>query len=308
MQGGLHGARAWCEYSTGVTAPQIGSVEPFIRQDFVGKARLRSSLQIKPTDISSTNGLCYSELYDGAHWQRRLTHALAPNSRPHLKFPQGIFAMRAFLLSSCLCVAAMGFSANAMAAETAVKIAIAVPDIPRTLGQPDQGFEGVRFTGNTMYEALTAWDPTSPHVPGALVAGLSTEWQVDANDETKWIFKLRSGVRFHDGANFDADAVVWNVDKVLNPNAAHYDPSQVGVTVPRMPTLRSARKIDALTVELVTSEPDALLPLHLTSLYMASPAQWKRHHDAVPPAVIDGRERSRLAWRAFAASPSGTGP
>ena len=31
-------------------------------------------------------------------------------------------------------------------------------DIPRTLGQPDQGFEGNRFTGNTMYDGLTTWD------------------------------------------------------------------------------------------------------------------------------------------------------
>ena len=34
-------------------------------------------------------------------------------------------------------------------------------DIPRTLGQPDQGFEGNRFTGLTMYDALTMWDLSS---------------------------------------------------------------------------------------------------------------------------------------------------
>lgn len=30
-------------------------------------------------------------------------------------------------------------------------------DIPRTLGQPDQGFEGNRFTGIPMYDSLTQW-------------------------------------------------------------------------------------------------------------------------------------------------------
>ena len=34
-------------------------------------------------------------------------------------------------------------------------------DIPRTNGQPDQGFEGNRFTGIPMYDALTHWDLSS---------------------------------------------------------------------------------------------------------------------------------------------------
>jgi ABC-type transport system substrate-binding protein len=29
------------------------------------------------------------------------------------------------------------------------------------------------------------------------------------------VFKLRPGVKFHDGSAFDADAVIWNFDKVL---------------------------------------------------------------------------------------------
>ncbi len=58
---------------------------------------------------------------------------------------------------------------------------------------------------------------------------------------------------------------------MLDKDAVHFDASQVGVTASRMPTLRSARKIDDLTVELTTSEPDAFLPLNLTNLFIASP-------------------------------------
>ena len=61
------------------------------------------------------------------------------------------------------------------------------------------------------------------------------------SDKTKWIFKLRQGVKFHDGSDFNADAVVWNVEKVLKKDAPHFDPSQVGVTASRMPKLRSAQ-------------------------------------------------------------------
>jgi ABC-type transport system substrate-binding protein len=102
--------------------------------------------------------------------------------------------------------------------------------------------------------------------------------------------------------------VVWNVNKVLDKDATHYDPSQVGVTASRMPTLRSAKKIDDLTVELTTSEPDSFLPINLTTLFMASPQQWATKLAAVPATVTDKAERSKQAWAAFAADASGTGP
>ena len=193
-------------------------------------------------------------------------------------------------------------------AQSVVRIGMTAADIPRTLGQPDQGFEGNRFTGNTMYEGLTTWDLSSADKASVVIPGLATEWNVAPDDKTKWIFKLRPGVKFHDGSDFNADAVVWNVEKVLKQDALHFDPSQVGVTASRMPTLRSARKIDDMTVELTTASPDALLPINLTNLFMASPAHWKKLYDAVPANVTDPKERAKQAWDAFARNASGTGP
>ena len=169
-------------------------------------------------------------------------------------------------------------------------------DIPRTLGQPDQGFEGNRFTGIPMYDGLTQWDLSKQDGPSVLIPGLALSWDVDAADKTKWVFKLRPGVKFHDGSDFNADAVVWNVGKVLDKTAPQFDASQVGVTASRMPTLASARKIDDLTVELTTTEPDSFLPINLTNLYMASPAQWQKKLAAVPASVTDAAERSQKAW------------
>ena len=157
-------------------------------------------------------------------------------------------------------------------AETILRIGMTAGDIPRTLGQPDQGFEGNRFSGLTMYDALTMWDLSSADKPSVVIPGLATEWAVNDADKTKWIFKLRPGVTFHDGSSFNADAVVWNVEKVLKQDAPQFDASQVGVTVSRMPTLVSARKIDDMTVELTTKEPDSFLPINLTNLFMVSPA------------------------------------
>ena len=196
----------------------------------------------------------------------------------------------------------------ALAQEKTLRIAMTAADIPRTLGQPDQGFEGNRFTGIPIYDSLTQWDLSKGDVASVLIPGLATSWAVDAADKTKWVFKLRPGVKFHDGSAVNADAVVWNVGKVLDKDAPHFDPSQVGVTASRMPTLRSARKVDELTVELTTSEPDSFLPINLTNLFMASPAHWDAKLKAVAASVSVPAERSKTAWTAFAADPSGSGP
>jgi len=209
------------------------------------------------------------------------------------------------LTALAICFGA-GVTGSAQAQEKVLRIAMTAADIPRTLGQPDQGFEGNRFTGIPMYDALTHWDLSKADAPSILIPGLALSWSVDAKDKTKWVFKLRPNVKFHDGSAFNADAVVWNVRKVLDKDATHFDASQVGVTASRMPTLRSARKIDELTVELTTSEPDAFLPLNLTNLFMASPAHWQKKFDAAAGATP--ADKAKTAWTAFAADASGSGP
>src|SRR3954469_23500389 len=147
-------------------------------------------------------------------------------------------------LSAGTCLATV-----AGAQEKVLRIGMTAADIPRTLGQPDQGFEGNRFTGIPIYDALTHWDLSKSDGPSVLIPGLAISWAVDAKDKTRWTFKLRPGVKFHDGSALDADAVVWNVGKVMDKDAVQFDASQVGVTASRMPTLKSARKVDAMTVE-----------------------------------------------------------
>ncbi len=210
-------------------------------------------------------------------------------------------------LSGALLSAALLAAGPAAAQEKVLRIAMTAADIPRTLGQPDQGFEGNRFTGIPMYDALTHWDLSKVDGPSVLIPGLATTWAVDGQDKTKWVFKLRPGVKFHDGSALNADSIVWNVRKVLDKDAPHFDASQVGVTASRMPTLRSARKVDELTVELTTSEPDAFLPLNLTNLFIASPAHWQAKYDATP-AATPAADRATAAWTAFAADASGSGP
>ncbi|MCX7371366.1 MAG: ABC transporter substrate-binding protein [Alphaproteobacteria bacterium] len=203
--------------------------------------------------------------------------------------------LRRFLLAAC--AVAMPLAAQA---QGTLRIGMTAADIPLTHGQPDQGFEGNRFTGIPLYDGLTAWDLSAVDRASVVIAGLAERWESDPADRTRWVFHLRRGVTFHDGSAFNADAVVWNVRKVLDREAPHFDPRQVGLTASRMPTLRRAERIDDYTVALFTSEPDSLLPINLTNLFMASPTHWERLRTQHPNA--------EATWNAFAANPSGTGP
>ena len=117
------------------------------------------------------------------------------------------------------CVAlllSVGTWSTALAQEKVLRVAMTAADIPRTLGQPDQGFEGNRFTGIPMYDALTHWDLSSADKPSVLIPGLATSWSVSASDKTKWVFKLRPGVKFHGGQAFTADDVMFWWDDEVN--------------------------------------------------------------------------------------------
>jgi ABC-type transport system substrate-binding protein len=93
-------------------------------------------------------------------------------------------------------------------------------DIPYTAGQPDQGFEGFRFIGFQLYDGLVRWDLSQGDTLPALVPGLAESWEISKDDPTMWTFKLRRGVKFHDGSTFNADAFLWNWDKIRKGRAA----------------------------------------------------------------------------------------
>ncbi len=116
---------------------------------------------------------------------------------------------------------------------------------------------------------------------------------MDATDKNKWIFKIREGVKFHDGSTLTAAAVVWNFDKLLKQDAPQFDQRQASQGRSRIPAVASYRAIDDLTLEITTRAPDATLPYQLAWIGISSPAQW---------------EKVGKNWQEFAKTPSGTGP
>lgn len=194
---------------------------------------------------------------------------------------------------SWIVAASVVLSWSAASAQGTLRIGMTASDIPLTTGQTDNGAEGMRFMGYTVYDALIDWDLSSADKPSDLVPGLATTWSVDEADKTRWMFKLRQGVTFHDGSTFNADAVVWNLDKLLNDKSPQYDPRQAAQGRTRIPAVESYRALDPYTLEIKTKGPDATLPYQLAWFMISSPAQW---------------EKVGRSWEAFAKTPSGTGP
>ncbi|HMN70477.1 MAG TPA: ABC transporter substrate-binding protein [Rhodoblastus sp.] len=189
--------------------------------------------------------------------------------------------------------AAFALAASAAKAESVIRYGISMADIPLTTGQPDRGAGAYQFTGLTIYDPLVAWEMNVADRPGKLVPGLATGWSVDLADKTKWKFTLRKGVKFHDGSDFNADAVIWNLDKVLNDKAPQFDKRQSAQVKTRLPSVASYRKIDDDTIEIATKTVDSFFPYQMLWFLVSSPAQYEKV----------GRD-----WDKFAMQPSGTGP
>ena len=178
-------------------------------------------------------------------------------------------------------------------AQGTLRVGMTLADIPVSFGQPDQGFEGFRFMGIMLYDALINWDLAAGDKPSGLVPGLAESWSVSKEDPTKWTFNLRRGVKFHDGSEFNADAVIFNFDKLLDKDSPQFSARQGSLVNFRIPSIKSYRKIDDYTVEFTTHEPDGFVPYQLCYILMASPTQW---------------EKTGKDWNEFAKTPSGTGP
>ena len=137
-------------------------------------------------------------------------------------------ALRHFF-AACFCTMAFGAlrlaSAVAQAAGT-VTVGMTAGDLPATTGNPDQGFEGYRFVGYNLYDSLVLWDLSKSDKATDIKPGLATEWQVDEANPKRWIFKLRQGVKWHDGCDFTADDVVWNLGYSADQKSPQFNPAQ----------------------------------------------------------------------------------
>jgi len=157
-------------------------------------------------------------------------------------------------------------------------IAMTAGDVPTPDTYPTQGQEGLRFVGFQIYDALTRWDLTQGDTLPKLVGGLATEWEV-SEDKLTWTFKLREGVTFHDGTPFNADAVIFNLDRILDQNFPYYNAQAAAGPRSQTTVIAGYEKIDDYTVAITTHEPFSMLPENMAFVTFASPEAVKTYGD-----------------------------
>lgn len=152
------------------------------------------------------------------------------------------------------------------------------------------GFEGNRFVNFQLYDALTGYDLAQDTEIPEVVPSLATSWETSPDGLT-WTFTLREDVRFSDGTPFDADAVVFAFDRLLNEDAEFFYPEAAASAALWASSIASYRKADDGTVEITTHQPNGHLLTDLTFLTIPSPTAVREHGNS-----------------GYAAHASGTGP
>ncbi|WP_417838912.1 ABC transporter substrate-binding protein [Tritonibacter scottomollicae] len=139
-----------------------------------------------------------------------------------------------------------------------------------------------------MYEPLIIRDVT-----GAFEPALATEWAPKEGDPNVWVFKLREGVTFHDGADFTAEDVVFSFNRAKQENS---DMKEL------IGSITEVRAVDDLTVEIVTDGPNPILPSNLTNLFIMDKG-WTEANNTVNVQDFEGGEITYATTNA-----NGTGP
>ncbi len=161
-------------------------------------------------------------------------------------------------------------------AESTLRIAMTASDIPTTTGLPNNGFEGMQFLGYPVFEGLVLWELTKTDQLAGLRPGLAETWEQVKDDKKTWVFHLRHGVKFHDGSDFNADAVIWNLDRYFNQQSPQYEPPASGMTRARVPQMSSYQKIDDYTVAITSKTPASYFPYMLVYILFTSPASFEK--------------------------------
>jgi ABC-type transport system substrate-binding protein len=188
---------------------------------------------------------------------------------------------------------AIGAGTSAARAESVLRVAMSAADIPDWTGAPDQGYEGYRFVGFSLYDSLVEWDLSHSDRAADIRPGLAVNWSVDPNDHKTWIFKLRQGVTFTDGCPWNADSAVWNFRRVMDSSSPQYNVRHHAMQSWLITNIASMDKVDDYTVAAHTKIEDSLLPYEVAGFFQISNcAVTKLNND----------------YADYAKAPAGTGP
>jgi peptide/nickel transport system substrate-binding protein len=114
-----------------------------------------------------------------------------------------------------------------------------------------------------------------------------------AIEPTVWEFKLRPGVKFHDGSALTAADVVFSFERAKAPSSDFKT---------YIASVKEVKAVDAQTIHMVTDGPNPILPDQLTNIAIMSKA-WSEKHNVTKPQNYKDKEETFAVRNAM-----GTGP
>ncbi len=115
-----------------------------------------------------------------------------------------------------------------------------------------------------MYDSLVAWDRDLRVQPA-----LAESWE--ATDDRTYVFRLKRGLKFHDGSEVTAEDVKYSLELQANPPAP-------GIKIPSYPKISGVDVVDQYTARVNLSAPDPTLIGYLA---------WSRYSPIVPRGLYD---------------------
>ena len=150
-------------------------------------------------------------------------------------------ALRTLIVAAFAVLIALPSAAGAQAKDT---LTVALVSLADTL-DPHMHFERVGILVNiNMFDSLL-----HRNAKLEFEGSLATSWK--ALNDTTWEFKLRKGVKFHNGATMTAEDVKYSFDRVLEPGKEKKQSPQYG----NIRAIKEVRIVNPDTIHLVTDKP-----------------------------------------------------
>lgn len=172
-----------------------------------------------------------------------------------------------------------GGSGDNTAREDGVVIALGTE--PATLDGQRSSDGNARLVVQNIADGLVQRDPEGNLIPGLAAA------MPENVGETSWRVELRDDVTFHNGESLDAELVVANLERVVDPDVANENVDIVG-------TIASASVVEDGAVEITTTVPDPLLPSRLATIPIF--AGESLEGDAAASTVIGSGPYELVEW------------
>lgn len=174
------------------------------------------------------------------------------------------------LVVGLLVVAVFGFGATAAAASKDTLVYAIDVDIANL--DPIHAIDpGSAAVYQQIYDPLVRFN-----MKGDIVPVLAESWSVSA-DKVTWTFKLKKGVNFTDGTPFNAAAVKYHLDRLLDPNKPNRSAGQFSM-------IKSSKVVDDYTINIVLDKPYApfLALMANPTMSIPSPTAVKKYGDKYP--------------------------